>query len=57
MHEPAKTTQLNIRIDCDLRAELERLAREQDRPLAYLVRRALRDVAARQAGQQASEAA
>jgi predicted transcriptional regulator len=57
MHELAKTTQLNVRIDRDLRAELERLAREQDRPLAYLVRRALRDVAARQAGQQASEAA
>lgn len=48
---------LHIRVEPELRERLLELARAEDRPLSNVIRRALRDVAARQAGQQASEAA
>jgi hypothetical protein len=38
---------LSIRIDGELRAALEAQARREDRPLSYLIRRALRAEAAR----------
>jgi hypothetical protein len=47
---------LHIRVEPELSERLLELARAEDRPLSNLIRRALRDVAARQAGQQASAA-
>jgi predicted transcriptional regulator len=40
-------SQINVRVDGELRAQLERLARAEDRPLSSWVRRALRAEAAR----------
>ena len=40
-------SQLSIRVEAKLRQQLERLARAEDRPLSYLVRRVLRAEAAR----------
>jgi predicted transcriptional regulator len=42
MYEAKAGSQINVRVDAGLRAELERLARAEDRPLSSLVRRALR---------------
>jgi predicted transcriptional regulator len=42
MYEAKPGSQINVRVDAGLRAELERLARAEDRPLSSLVRRALR---------------
>lgn len=36
-----KTETINLRIPAELRAQLEALAKELDRPLAWVVRRAL----------------
>jgi predicted transcriptional regulator len=38
-------SQLNVRVEAELRARLERLARDEDRPLSAWVRRALRNAA------------
>jgi predicted transcriptional regulator len=40
-------SQINVRVDGELRERLERLAAAEDRPLSWLVRRALRAEAAR----------
>jgi predicted transcriptional regulator len=39
-----KTEQLNIRIDKKLRIQLERLAKEQDLPLSFIIRKALKEL-------------
>jgi predicted transcriptional regulator len=43
---------LSIRLDDELRKRLERLAHAEDRPLSYLIRRALRAEAARRERQE-----
>jgi predicted HicB family RNase H-like nuclease len=43
-------SQINVRVDAELRQQLERLARAEDRPLSSLVRRVLRREAAVLAG-------
>jgi predicted transcriptional regulator len=48
---------VSIRIEPSLRQRLEALARAEDRPFSYLVRRALRAEAARRADQQSEQAA
>jgi predicted DNA-binding protein len=40
--ERESKSQLNIRVEAELRERLERLAREEDRPLSAWVRRVLR---------------
>jgi predicted DNA-binding protein len=35
--EAKSQSQLSIRVEAELRQQLERLAREEDRPLSYLV--------------------
>jgi predicted transcriptional regulator len=39
------TTQLNVRVEPELRERLDRLAQREDRDISYLVRRALWTVA------------
>jgi predicted transcriptional regulator len=45
--EAKSQSQLSIRVEADLHERLERLAREKDHPLSYLVRRVLCAEAAR----------
>jgi predicted HicB family RNase H-like nuclease len=51
----SEKSQLNVRVDAELRERLERLAREEDRPLSAWVRRVLRAAAqAHEAGGRAA---
>jgi Ribbon-helix-helix protein, copG family len=47
MRDESKLKSVNIRLDGALREQLEERARREDRPVSYLVRRALRAEAAR----------
>jgi hypothetical protein len=44
MYESKPGSQINVRVDAELREQLERLARAEDRPLSSLVRQACREV-------------
>jgi predicted transcriptional regulator len=45
---------VHVRLEAELREQLEALARAEDRPLSYVIRRTLRAEAARQQGEVAA---
>jgi predicted transcriptional regulator len=56
MSDESKLKSVSIRLDDELRARLEELARAEDRPLSYVIRRTLRAEAARRERQEGAAA-
>jgi predicted transcriptional regulator len=51
-----KLQSVSVRLESELRERLEELARAEDRPMSYLIRRALRAEAARRERQEGAAA-